>query len=46
MKFCLEEKGIQNIITEIGFMDNSIKLDLILWEYSPEYRKWIKGGKK
>ena len=25
---------------------NSIKLDLILWEYSPEYRKWIKGGKK
>ena len=25
---------------------NSIKLDLILWEYSPEYKKWIKGGKK
>lgn len=25
---------------------NSIKLDLILREYSPEYRKWIKGGKK
>ena len=25
---------------------NSIKLDLILWEYSPEYRKWIDGGKK
>lgn len=25
---------------------NSIKLDLILWEYSPEYRKWIEGEKK
>ncbi len=25
---------------------NSIKLDLILWEYSSEYKKWIKGGKK
>lgn len=25
---------------------NSIKLDLILWEYSPEYRKWIKRRKK
>lgn len=25
---------------------NSIKLDLILWEYSPKYRKWIKGRKK
>ena len=25
---------------------NSIKLDLILWEYSPEYKKWIKGERK
>ena len=25
---------------------NSIKLDLILREYSSEYKKWIKGGKK
>lgn len=25
---------------------NNIKLDLVLWEYSREYRKWIKGGKK
>ena len=25
---------------------NSIKLDLILWEYSQEYREWVKGERK
>lgn len=32
--------------TESTEQINSIKLELILWEYSPEYRKWFKGGKK
>lgn len=34
------------VISESTEQVNSIKLKLILWEYSPEYRKWVEGGKK
>ena len=34
------------VISESTEQVNSIKLKLILREYSPEYKKWIKGGRK